>query len=131
MTEHKKRLPIGTVHTNLERADIIEHLSYYITNEARMPAGEVITVIEEIEWLREQNEILQQAVSEEGRANRMTDLYEKSQAEIERLRVAGDLLAVWVDHREACASMDADKRGLMCNCGLDRVAKAWEEARHG
>lgn len=32
--------------------DIINQLEYYITNELRMPAGLIITVIEEIERLR-------------------------------------------------------------------------------
>jgi hypothetical protein len=40
----------------------------------------------EILRLREQNATLQDAVSEEGRANRMTTLYEKSFAEVEWLR---------------------------------------------
>jgi len=40
----------------------------------------------EIERLREQNATLQDAVSEEGRANRMTTLYEKALAENEQLR---------------------------------------------
>jgi hypothetical protein len=35
-------------------ADIINQLSYYMFNEVRMSAGFVRTVIEEIEWLREQ-----------------------------------------------------------------------------
>jgi hypothetical protein len=36
--------------------DIVHQLSYYVTNEARMPAGFVRTVIEEIESLRKQAE---------------------------------------------------------------------------
>ena len=44
-----------------------------------------VEAIAEIKWLREQNAILQQAISEEGRANRMTNLYKKSLEEIEQL----------------------------------------------
>jgi len=32
--------------------DIIDQLSHYVTNEMRMPAGLIVTVIEEIERLR-------------------------------------------------------------------------------
>ena len=46
--------------------DIVEQLSYYITNEVRMPAGLTVTVISHIE---------------------------AQQAEIKRLRKAGDALA--------------------------------------
>jgi hypothetical protein len=35
-------------------ADIINQLSYYVFNEVRMPAGFIRTIIEEIEWLRQQ-----------------------------------------------------------------------------
>ena len=42
-------------------------------------------VADEIERLRAENTILRQAAGEEGRANRMTLLYESAQSEIERL----------------------------------------------
>lgn len=34
--------------------DIIDQLSYYVANEMRMPAGLIVTVINEIERLRQQ-----------------------------------------------------------------------------
>lgn len=34
--------------------DIIDQLSYYVANEMRMPAGLIVTVIDEIERLRQQ-----------------------------------------------------------------------------
>jgi len=44
--------------------DIINQLAYYITNEARMPAGLVRTIIEEIERLRYQTERLDVALDD-------------------------------------------------------------------
>jgi hypothetical protein len=34
--------------------DIIDQLSYYVANEMRMPAGLIVTTIDEIERLRQQ-----------------------------------------------------------------------------
>ncbi len=44
--------------------DIIDQLSYYVANEMRMPAGLIVTVIEEIERLRE---CLQHAIDHVGK----------------------------------------------------------------
>jgi hypothetical protein len=44
--------------------DIIDQLSYYVTNEMRMPAGLIVTVINEIERLRE---CLQHAIDHVGK----------------------------------------------------------------
>lgn len=42
--------------------DIIDQLSYYVANEMRMPAGFIVTVIKEIEQLRENNEYLKNII---------------------------------------------------------------------
>ena len=42
--------------------DIIDQLSCYVTNEMRMPAGLIVTVINEIEQLRENNEYLKNII---------------------------------------------------------------------
>ena len=44
--------------------DIINRLSYYVANEMRMPAGLIVTVINEIERLRE---CLQHAIDHVGK----------------------------------------------------------------
>ena len=44
--------------------DIIDQLSYYVANEMRMPAGLIVTVINEIERLRE---CLQHAIDHVGK----------------------------------------------------------------
>ena len=55
-------------------------------------------------------------------------------AEIERLRAAGDAMAEWlcldVAHYEECATMHSDWPE-MCDCGADKLRRAWEEARRG
>ena len=77
-----------------------------------------VDAIAEIKWLREQNAILQQAVSEEGRANRMTAMYEKSLIEIEQLR--GDLLEAY----DACRYALAQSPRWQENCAT--VIATWE-----
>jgi hypothetical protein len=42
--------------------DIIDQLSWFVTNETRMPAGLIVTVIDEIERLRDASEWLKQAL---------------------------------------------------------------------
>jgi hypothetical protein len=66
--------------------DIVEQLAYFVTNEARMPAGLTVTVIEEIERLREQVDqstaslslnvtVLMNQVAENGRLRAMIKEY--------------------------------------------------------
>jgi hypothetical protein len=54
--------------------------------------------------------------------------------EIERLRAAGDAMAEWlcldVAHYEECATMHSDWPEV-CNCGADKLRRAWNEARRG
>jgi uncharacterized protein YggU (UPF0235/DUF167 family) len=65
-------------------ADVIEGLNDKI--------GDMMMLMEqdscEIDQLREQVKVLKEAVGEEGRANRMTFLYERSQEEVQQLKSA-------------------------------------------
>jgi hypothetical protein len=70
--------------------DIIDQLSWFVTNEIRMPAGLIVTVISHIE---------------------------AQQAEIKRLRTAGDALAVAY---RTLGGLDV---------AHDSALRAWEEAR--
>ena len=58
----------------------------------------------------------------------------RKDAEIERLRAAGDAMAEWlsldVAHYEECATMHSDWPE-MCDCGADKLRRAWEESRRG
>jgi len=46
--------------------DIIDQLSYYVANEMRMPAGLIVTAIDEIERLREQVDHAHAILASEG-----------------------------------------------------------------
>ncbi len=54
--------------------------------------------------------------------------------EIERLRAAGDDMAEWlcldVAHYHECATMHSDWPEV-CDCGADKLRRAWQEARRG
>jgi SMC interacting uncharacterized protein involved in chromosome segregation len=67
--------------------DIIHQLSYYIFNEARMPAGFVRTVIEKIESLREQSQAWQATAAGLSQdISNAEDEIERLQEEINELR---------------------------------------------
>ena len=59
---------------------------------------------DEIERLRKDNEILLKVAGEEGRANRMTDLYNSSQAQVERLR--SELVEIYTAAWEAVRAIE-------------------------
>jgi hypothetical protein len=70
--------------------DIINELAYYITNEDRMPSGLVRTVIEEIEWLREQARAWQATAA--GLAEDLSN----AEDEAECMQAAGNDLALGI-----------------------------------